>query len=46
MDILNLTLEELGKLFVSCIPVGFLVGCFPMIIGLTVLGIISIFKKI
>ncbi len=46
MDVLNLPLEELGKLFVSCIPVGFLVGCFPMIIGLTVLGIISIFKKI
>ena len=23
MDILNLPLEELGKLFVSCIPIGF-----------------------
>ena len=33
MDILNLPLEELGKLFVSCIPIGFFIGCFPMFIG-------------
>ena len=46
MDILNLPLEELGKLFVSIIPIGFLVGCFPMIIGVAIDGIIRIFKKV
>lgn len=46
MDILNLPLEELGNLFVSCIPIGFFIGCFPMFIGYAICGIISIFKKI
>ncbi len=45
MDILNLPLEELGNLFVSCIPIGFFIGCFPMFIGFSICGIISIFKK-
>ena len=46
MEILNLSLEELGKLFVATFPVGFLVGCIPMIIGTGIHGIVSIFKKI
>lgn len=46
MDILNLPLEGLGKLFVSTIPVGFVLGCFPMLIGVTIHGIVGIFKKV
>lgn len=45
MDILNLPLDELGSLFVSTIPVGFVLGCFPMLIGATIYGIVRIFKK-
>lgn len=45
MEVLNLPLEELTELFASCIPIGFLVGCFPMIIGVAINGIIGIFKK-
>lgn len=46
MDILNLPLEELGRLFVSTIPVGFVLGCFPMLIGVAIHGIVGIFKKV
>lgn len=43
--LLLLSIEDLGKLFVSTIPVGFLVGCIPMIIGATIHGIVGIFKQ-
>lgn len=44
-EILTLSLEELGKLFTASIPVGFLIGCIPMIIGVAIHGLINIFKK-
>lgn len=40
-----LTVEETAKLFVSCIPIGFIAGAIPMVIGLAVSGIVKIFKK-
>ena len=43
--ILLLSIEDLSKLFVSALPVGFLVGCIPMIIGVAIHGIVGIFKK-
>lgn len=46
METLSLSLEELGKLFVTAFPVGFLIGCIPMIIGVCIHGIVSIFKKV
>lgn len=45
MEILSLSVEELSKLFVSAIPVGFLVGCTPMIIGVVIHGIVGILKR-
>lgn len=45
MEVLNLPLEELTNLFVSCIPIGFFAGCIPMIIGVAIHGIIGIIKK-
>lgn len=46
MEVLNLSLEELGKLFVTAFPTGFLIGCIPMTIGVCIHGIVSIFKKV
>lgn len=45
MEITTFTIQELGTLFVSCIPVGFMLGCFPMLIGATIHGIFRIFKQ-
>ena len=44
-ELLTLSLEELGQLFTTSIPVGFLIGCMPMIIGVTIHGLINIIKK-
>lgn len=44
-ELLTLTLEELGQLFITSIPVGFLIGCIPMIIGVAIHGLINIIKK-
>lgn len=44
-ELLILTLEETGQLFMTSIPVGFLIGCIPMIIGVTIHGLINIIKK-
>ena len=44
-ELLTLSLEELGQLFTTSIPVGFLIGCIPMIIGVALHGLINIFKK-
>lgn len=44
-EILTLTIEELGQLLMTSIPVGFLIGCIPMIIGVAIHGLINIFKK-
>lgn len=44
-EILTLSLEELGKLFTASIPVGFILGCFPMITGVAIHGLINIIKK-
>ena len=44
-ELLTLSLEELEKLFTTSIPVGFLIGCIPMIIGVAIHGLINIFKK-
>lgn len=46
MEILSLSIEELGNLFGATFPVGFLIGCIPMIIGTGIHGIVSIFKKV
>lgn len=40
-----LTVSDYGSLMVSSIPVGALLGAIFMIVGLTVLGIVKIFKK-
>lgn len=44
-ELLALSLEELGQLFITSIPAGFLIGCIPMIIGVAIHGLINIFKK-
>ncbi len=36
---------ELSQLFIASIPVGFLVGCFPMIVGIAILGLMNILKR-
>lgn len=41
-----ITFEEMAKLYCSMIPVGFLIGMFPFIVGLVVHGIINIFKQV
>lgn len=46
MDLLKITLSDCGQLFCGSIPVGFVLGCFPMIIGVTIHGLINIFKKV
>lgn len=46
MEIVILTIADLGKLFVSCIPVGFLLGFIPMLIGAVIHGIFRIFKQV
>ena len=43
--ILVLTIEDLAKLFVSAFPTGFVLGCIPMIIGVTIHGIVGILKR-
>lgn len=43
---MELSLVELCKLFVSSVPVGFLVGCIPMLIGSVIHGTIRIFKQV
>ena len=45
MKFLQLSLSNCGQLFCGFIPVGFIIGCFPMIVGVVVHGIIGIFKK-
>ena len=45
METLQLSLSDCGQLFCGMIPVGFIIGCFPMIIGAVIHGLISIFKK-
>lgn len=42
---MDMTLTEFGKLFVSSIPLGFLAGCIPMLIGSVVHGVMKIFKQ-
>lgn len=44
MEVLNLV--DLGTLFVSFIPVGFLLGCIPMAAGIVVDGVFKIIKKV
>lgn len=45
-NLLVLTLEESGKLFVSAVPIGFVIGCIPMIVGFAIHGLVKIFKMI
>lgn len=40
-----LTVEETAKLLLSFIPVGFIAGAIPMVVGLAVSGVMKIFKK-
>ena len=42
---MEISLVEFGKLFVSSIPVGFLLGCIPMLIGAVIHGVFRIFKQ-
>lgn len=44
--ILALSIEELGTLFVSAIPAGFLIGCIPMVIGFAVRVLVKIFNMV
>lgn len=43
---LTLSLEETGQLFVTSIPIGFVVGCIPMVIGVAIQGLINIIKRV
>lgn len=43
---MDITLADFGTLFVSSIPVGFLLGGIPMLIGSAVHGVIRIFKQV
>ena len=45
MNIIDFALSDCGQLFASSIPTGFVIGCFPMIIGAVIHGLINIFKK-
>lgn len=42
----GLNLVDLCVLFVSFIPVGFLLGCIPMAVGVVVDGVFKIIKKV
>lgn len=42
----NVTLSEICALFIGFIPIGFIATGIPFLVGLTVLGLINIFKKI
>lgn len=44
-ELLTLSLVELGELFITSIPAGFLIGSIPMTIGVAIHGLINIFKK-
>lgn len=46
MNFINISLSDFGQLFCESIPVGFLLGCFPMIIGVVAHGLINIFKRV
>lgn len=39
-------LEQIAPVFVSFIPVGFMVGVIPMLVGLAFHGIVRIYKQI
>ena len=41
-----MTIQDYNHLAISSIPIGFLCGAIFMIIGLTVHGIVMIFKKV
>ena len=43
---LVLPFDSLVQLFVSFIPVGFLAGCIPMVMGLGINGMMKIFKRV
>lgn len=45
LTILTLSLEEVGQLFVTSIPIGFVIGCIPMVIGVAIHGLINIIKS-
>ena len=40
------SLSDLMSYILSFIPIGFLLGCFPFVVGLAVNGIIKIFKQV
>lgn len=44
MELLDLV--ELCKLMVSSIPVGFILGLTPALIGLAIWGMVKIFKRV
>lgn len=44
MEVLDLV--ELCKLMVSSIPVGFLLGFMPALVGLAIWGMVKIFKRV
>jgi hypothetical protein len=45
-EFVGLTLTDVSKLMISSIPIGFLAGGIPFLIGLTVSGIVKIFKRV
>lgn len=45
-DVLVISIEQFGVLFVSAIPAGFVIGCIPMIIGFAVHALVKIFKMV
>jgi hypothetical protein len=45
-DTFEMSVEDYGKLMVSSMPIGALTGAIFMIVGLAVLVIVKIFKKV
>lgn len=41
-----MVLEQIFEMFLPFIPVGFLLGCLPMLAGIGIHGVINIIKKI
>lgn len=41
-----LPIEEVTKLLISCIPIGFALGFICLLLGLGISGIMKIFKKV
>ena len=41
-----LTLEQILEIGIKTLPVGFIIGCFPMLIGYVIEAMFNIFKRL